>query len=83
MITCSMMYLRLGKSMPASCHQLSGWRGGMSSGVAAMTAFECSISSRYRAKTSAADSPGSRRHSAFSPSGKKSNDSPPTTLRNQ
>jgi hypothetical protein len=29
----------------------------MSSGVAAITAFERSISSRYRAKTSAADSP--------------------------
>lgn len=38
---------------------------------------------RYKPKTSSADSPGPTCQSAFSPRGKKSNDSPPTTPRNQ
>ena len=57
--------------------------GAMSSGVVVMMAFARLISFRYKLKTSSADSPGSTCHSALRPCGKKSNDSPPTTLRNQ
>ena len=73
----------VGEPAPPLPQRGSGCRGAMSSGVVVMMAFARLISFRYKLKTSSADSPGSTCHSALRPCGKKSNDSPPTTLRNQ